>query len=112
MVEDELASSIDLAPTLLKARGLPPAANMSGIDLLDESAVKARSTIFGECFTHTAVDLSKPASSLRWRWVISGRWKLMSPDPHNEPKRHAELYDLLDDPTEQKDLSETQPQRV
>jgi uncharacterized sulfatase len=112
MEEQELASSIDLAPTLLKARGLPPAATMSGIDLLDEAAVKARSTIFGECFTHTAVDLSKPASSLRWRWLIAGRWKLMVPDATNEPKRHAELYDVIADPTEQKDLAASEPQRV
>jgi uncharacterized sulfatase len=112
MVEDELASSIDLAPTLLKASGLPPAANMSGIDLLDESKVKARTTLFGECFTHTAVDLSKPVSSLRWRWVISGNWKLMTPDAHNEPGAKPQLYDLQADPTEEKDLAASEPQRV
>jgi uncharacterized sulfatase len=112
MEEEELASSIDLAPTLLNARGLPPAAGMSGIDLLNESAVKARSTIFAECFTHNAVDLSKPASSLRWRCVINGRWKLMVPDATNEPKRHPELYDVIADPFEQKDLAASEPQRA
>jgi uncharacterized sulfatase len=112
MVEDEPAISIDLAPTILKACNLPPVPNTQGIDLLDESAVKGRSTIFGECFVHQAVDLSKPASSLRWRWVISGTWKLMTPDATNEPGAKAQLYDLKADPTEDKDFAASDPQRV
>jgi uncharacterized sulfatase len=112
MVEDQLASSIDLAPTLLHACGIAPVAGMSGIDLLDEPAAEKRRTLFGECCTHNAVDLNRPASSLRWRWVISGNWKLMTPDPKNEPDARAQLFNVGEDPTEQTDLAAGEPRRV
>jgi arylsulfatase A-like enzyme len=111
-MSESLASSIDLAPTLLKAVGTEPASAMPGINLLDEAAVKGRSTLFGECFTHDAVDLQRPASSLRWRWAIDGNWKLIAPDAKNEPGGKPELYDLSNDPHEKTNLTEKDPQRV
>jgi uncharacterized sulfatase len=112
MEEQALASSIDLAPTLLKACGLPREENQGGIDLLDDAALKSRPALFGECFTHTAVDLTNPASSLRWRWVISGSWKLIVPDARNEASANPELYDLNTDVHEQTNLAAREPQRV
>jgi uncharacterized sulfatase len=109
---EELATSIDLAPTLLKAVGLEPAAGMSGINLLDDAALKGRSTLFGECFTHTAVDLNDPSSSLRWRWVIDGQWKLIAPHVRNEPNAQPELYDLSSDPQEKTNLAVKESRRV
>jgi uncharacterized sulfatase len=53
----ELASSIDLAPTILTAAGLKPTAAMPGVNLLDADAVKARKAVFGEIFEHNAVDI-------------------------------------------------------
>ena len=44
-----------------------------GIDLLDAKAVAARKQIFGEIFTHNAVDVDVPASSLRFRWARDGK---------------------------------------
>jgi uncharacterized sulfatase len=111
-VSDELASSIDILPTLLAAQGMPPHSDMQGVNLLDAKAVAARHAIFGECFTHNAVDLGKPASSLRWRWVIDGNWKLMLPDAHNEPDARAELYDIVRDPYEKADLLGQKPEIV
>jgi uncharacterized sulfatase len=100
-----LASSIDIAPTLLKAAGLKPSREMEGINLLDERAVARRKAIYGECFTHNAVDLDKPAANLRWRWVIEGDWKLILPAPQNEPTGTAELYNLANDPREETNLA-------
>lgn len=108
----ELATSIDLAPTLLTAAGLKPPADMPGVNLLDEMAVKSRKAIFGECFTHNAIDLDNPAANLRWRWMIEGDWKLIVPDPVNEPEGNAELYNLADDPHELVDRSQKEGQRV
>ncbi len=85
---------------------------MQGINLLDESEVRARDAIFGECFTHNAVDIHNPASSLRWRWGIEGDWKLILPDPRNEPNAEVELYDLGDDPFEQSNLAAERPEKV
>ncbi len=109
---DELALSIDLAPTLFAAVGQQPTPAMQGINLLDEKAVRDRQTIFGECFTHNFNDLNRPAANLRWRWTIDGHWKLIVPDPANEPDAVVELYDLADDPHETKNLASDDPQRV
>jgi uncharacterized sulfatase len=84
---DALASSIDIMPTVLAACDVPAPAGLPGVDLLDDKAVAARRQIFGECFTHTLVDLDDPAKSLLWRWTIRDdeqtphqhRWKLIVP---------------------------------
>jgi arylsulfatase A-like enzyme len=111
-ISEALASSIDLMPTLLAALGQPRTGTMQGINLLDAPAVGSRKAIFGECFTHTAVDLNRPAASLRWRWTIEGTWKLMVPDATNEPGQRAQLYDLAKDPREETDLAGVRPEIV
>ena len=107
-----LASSIDLAPTLLKAAGVPVPASMSGLDLFDSAAVNGRDTIYGECFTHNSMDLNRPAASLRYRWLIEGDWKLIVPATRNEPTATVELYQLDADPTEMKNLAAGEKERV
>lgn len=102
---DDLAQSIDFVPTLLKAVGIEPTKAMPGINLLDEAAVTARKTLYGECFTHNFVDLNVPASSLKWRWIVDGHDKLIVPDKANQPNDVVELYDLQSDPTEEKNLA-------
>ncbi len=97
---EELASSLDIAPTLLAAAELKPDEDMPGLNLLEEDAIKARKAIFGECFTHNAVDIHDPASSLRYRWMIEGSWKLIVPAARNEATGKPELYDLARDPDE------------
>jgi uncharacterized sulfatase len=109
---DALASSIDVAPTILAAAGLKPEREMPGINLLDEHAVRSRPALFGEIFTHNAVDLDRPASSLRFRWVIAGDWKLIVPARKNEPDAEVELFDLAHDPHETTNLAEREPGRV
>ncbi|MBM4154736.1 MAG: sulfatase [Lentisphaerae bacterium] len=108
----EKAMSIDLMPTVLAALGLPKDAAMQGVNLLDEAAVKGREAIFGECFTHNAVDLDRPAANLRWRWAIEGDWKLIVPAPQNEADGVIELYNLAKDPHETENLAAAEPARV
>ena len=109
---DALASSLDIAPTLLAAAKLRPTPQMSGINLLDAQSVAARKAIFGECFTQDSVDPNNPAASLRWRWMIDGNWKLIVPDPHNRPKDKVELYDLVADPYEEHNLAASRSEIV
>jgi uncharacterized sulfatase len=97
--------SLDLAPTILAAAGIKPAPEMPGVDLRDEAAVARRKVIFGEIFTHNAVDIHHPASSLRYRWALEGDWKLILPDARNTPGGSAELYDLTSDPFETRNLA-------
>lgn len=107
-----LASSLDIAPTLLRAAGQTPPASMTGLNLLDESAVAARKTVYGECFTHNAVDIDRPSTSLRWRWLVNDGWKLIVPAAQNEPNASIELYRLDADPHETKNLAKEEAARV
>jgi uncharacterized sulfatase len=100
-----LASSIDLAPTLLNAAGLKPTPAMKGIDLLDRHALSQRKAVFGEVFLHTAVDLEKPKPNLRYRWIVKDRWKLIIPNADVEPHQRMELFDLSNDPHEARNLA-------
>lgn len=110
---DTPVSSIDIAPTVLQACGVAAPAGLTGLNLTDEQAIKNRPAIHGEVFTHNAVDVAEPASSLRFRWTLAeGRWKLLVPDPANEPTARVELFDVVADPDESTDLSARFPERV
>jgi uncharacterized sulfatase len=108
----QLASSLDLAPTLLAATGTPAPNDLPGINLLDDNAVAQRRVLFGECFTHNAIDLDRPDASLRWRWMIDGERKLIVPAPWNETNDVVQLFDLARDPDEWVNLAESDPARV
>lgn len=109
---DKPVMSIDIAPTILAAVGAKVTEDMQGINLLDEQAVDQRKAIFGECFTHNAMDIDHPSANLRWRWVIQNDMKLIVPAPQNEAKGLAELYEIAKDPFEQSDLRLAQPRVV
>jgi arylsulfatase A-like enzyme len=109
---DALASSVDIAPTLLKACGVKTDAAMTGLDLLNAAKVAERKQIYGGIFTHNAVDVEDPSSSIRFRWTRHDNWKLVVPTAANEPDGEVELYDLAADPTETKNLASAQTDRV
>jgi uncharacterized sulfatase len=105
MNETHLASSIDFVPTMLAAAGLEPTLEMQGINLLDETAVTQRDHIFGEILEHDIQHMTDPVPSLRFRWVIENQWKLIVPHAGREPKAPVELFDVLADPHEKKNLA-------
>jgi len=105
---DTPVSSIDFFPTLLKLAGVS-VPKSPGIDLTDEAAVAARKTIYGECFLHNFVNMDNPASSLKWRWILENNKKLIVPAIVNESSE-LELYDVLADPMETKNLAGEQPE--
>jgi uncharacterized sulfatase len=109
---EQLASSIDIAPTLLAAAGLRPTDQMQGVNLLDAAAVSRRRSVFGECFAHDAVDTQRPASSLRWRWIVEDDWRLVVPHAPNLPNESVGLFHLAHDPREEKNLAEAERHRV
>ena len=107
-----LASSIDLVPTVLAATGIAIPENLSGINLLDEKAVEKRQAIFGEILEHDIVDMTDPIASLRYRWVINGDWKLIVPHKPQVPDGKLELFNLSEDPHENDNLAKENPDVV
>jgi uncharacterized sulfatase len=113
--DDTLVSSIDLAPTILAACGLPATKEMPGLSLLPEARAKLeeRDFLYGEIFEHDVPDIDRPAAGLMYRWCIGARGPLknekliLSADDQT-----SELYDLKLDPAEDNDLAAKQPAKV
>jgi uncharacterized sulfatase len=103
----DLASTIDLAPTILRAAGLPPDPRMTGLDLLAPGPLR-RDAVYGDLYVHTAVDVDRPSLNLTHRWVRKGDWKLILPKDASAP----ELYDVARDPHEERNLAAAEPARV
>lgn len=112
MDQETLVSSVDLAPTILRACGVEPPSNLPGVNLLDLQALAARLRIFGEAYAHNVADVEHPARSLEFQWVIEGGWKLILPTARIKDPPRPELYHLWDDPYEERDLAAELPERV
>jgi uncharacterized sulfatase len=111
-MSDRPVLSLDIAPTILAAVGLKPTPQMQGVNLLDDAAVENRRAIFGEVFEHNAVDIQRPASSLRYRWVIADDWKLIQPAARNSADAEVKLFNLARDPGEGRNLAGDRPGKV
>lgn len=121
-----LAGSIDILPTLLKAAGITPPANLPGIDLLDSRALARRQALFGSLFVHTAVDVTGPLANLKYRYAVrEDGWKLILPFVPNRDRAlmidartadwmrfEPELYNVLTDPREEKNRAAERPDIV
>jgi uncharacterized sulfatase len=120
----ELVSSIDLVPTILAAAGARTAGDLPGLNLLPdlETGKKIdRDAIFGEGFAHDIADIDKPEASLLYRWCIEGKWKLLLTydgevnryqSTHPRTEKGPQLFDLLADPSEEKNLAADHPDVV
>ena len=99
-VRTDLARSLDIAPTLLGAAAVTPAATFQGIDL----------------FTGTVTEPLLAEEDLEGNKITSlrsGDWKLIAANPGN-PRGLAphELYDLASDPGERANVAADQSGRV
>jgi arylsulfatase A-like enzyme len=120
----ELVSSIDLVPTMLAAAGARIPDDLPGLNLLDplvQGTGIERDTIFGEGFAHDIADIARPEASLLYRWCIEGRWKLLLTydgevnryaSTHPRTERRPQLFDLLADPHEEKNVAGEHPETV
>ncbi|MBT8044591.1 MAG: sulfatase [Verrucomicrobiae bacterium] len=120
-------SSIDIAPTILKIAGADVPKTMTGIDLRDTAALKKRNTVFGADHSHNIAGVDKRAANLESRYIVHGDWKLIIhnhnnfPAPQygnirngkkNNPDGKPELYNLIDDPHELKNLADKHLEKV
>ena len=123
-VREELASSIDIYPTMLSMAGVKVADDLPGLDLtknLTEGTLIDRDTIFGEGFAHDIADVEKPEASLLYRWCIEGKWKLLLTydgevnrytSSHPRTEKRPQLFDLEKDPSEEANLAGENPEVV
>lgn len=108
----DLASTVDLAPTVLTAVEAQVPKTMSGVSLLDAASGKGaleRGAVFGEIYVHTAVKLEDPRANLTHRWVREGDWKLILPI---KGEAKPELFNLKDDPHEKQNLAASKSEEV
>lgn len=120
----ELASSIDIVPTILSATGADIPQGLPGLDLmpaLTSGDAIDRDTIFGEGFAHDIADIENPEASLLYRWVIHKQWKLLLTydgevnrykSTHPRDERGPQLFDLIADTAEEKNLADSNPDVV
>jgi uncharacterized sulfatase len=121
---NDVVSSIDLFPTVLAATGARVPDGLPGLNLMDslkeEKPVK-RKGIFGETFAHDVTDVENPEASLVFRWTIEGKWKLLLTydgevnrykSTHPRTEKRPQLFNLLKDPKEEKNLAEHNPEVV
>ncbi len=108
MDHSTLVSSIDLAPTILKVCGVKVPPSMTGLDLRDTAALKKRNTIYGYDGHHDMISASDRTGNLESRYIVQGNSKLIL-YADDSP---TELYHILKDPFEKKNLAEKQPKKV
>jgi len=107
-----LASSIDLLPTILAATEIEAPKSLPGINLMDQQAVEKRTAIFGEILEHDIQHMTDPIASLRYRWVIDQKWKLIVPHKKQVPDGAVELFAIVDDPNELENVADQNPEVV
>ncbi|MGB7324079.1 MAG: sulfatase-like hydrolase/transferase [Rubripirellula sp.] len=117
----ELATSLDIAPTMLAAAGQAIPDDLPGLNLLpnlESGAAITRKRIFGESFAHDIADVENPEASLLFRWVIEGKWKLLLTydgetnrytSTHPRTEKGPQLFDLIADPAEETNLANDNP---
>lgn len=111
---DDLASAIDLYPTILKACGVEVNKKLPGIDLLDETKRKERKIIFGAAYSIHNMTVGNPAETRQYRWAITRQWKYLLRDQgldttryvyvHEWDKVKERLFDLQKDPGEKNNV--------
>ena len=122
---EQLCSSVDIVPTLLAAAGTPAPSNLPGYNLLPvlkSGRPTPRDIVLGETYAHDIPNLEKPEDSLVYRWAIAGRWKLLLTYDGTVSNRYAsanpraenrpQLFDLLADPHEDRNLAAQNPEVV
>jgi arylsulfatase A-like enzyme len=118
---NQLCSSVDIVPTILHAAGVDIPIDLPGYDLMPcliSGDPTPRQDVFGEAFSHDIVDIDRPETTLLYRWVIEDRWKLIlsydglagrSARYHSRDDMRPQLYDLLSDPMETKNVATDHP---
>lgn len=136
IVREEMVSNVDVVPTLLDLLDLPVPSNLHGrsfAGLLTGGGYQPREDIFAEKTYHTYYDPMRAIRTCRWKLIANfenAPWQETSPDYGNNAKSYVEvsqtlnvpyaiqyhppfeLYDLQNDPLEQRNLAEEPEHRA
>ena len=117
-----LAHAIDLFPTIAAAAGLEAPENLTGVNLLEERALKNRKTVYGVSNSIHNMTPENPDGTLQYLWCVEGDWKLMLRYAGEDTTKYknihiwdtapVRLYNLKDDPHETSDLAAAHPEIV
>jgi len=103
-----MASNLDVAPTILRACGIEPPAEMKGLDLRKPEALKKRDRIFVDVYEHDSnLDKRDDMKDGLKAWVVIDGWDKLIMRPNQK-----ELYDLKNDPDDRTDLASSNPEKV
>jgi arylsulfatase A-like enzyme len=118
----DLASALDVFPTILHACGIQPPDRLPGINLLDDTARQSRDAVFGASYSIHNMTPGDPVRTLQYRWCIERDWKLLlrhyGSDTTNYRSVHqwdtvpVRLYDLGRDSDEHTNLADDHPDVV
>jgi arylsulfatase A-like enzyme len=112
--DQNMASAIDLFPTVCSIVGIDEPEDLPGINLLDPAARTYRKTIFG--VTHAIHNMTpgNPDGTLQYLWAINGDDKVILryngenktayANIHDWDRIGVKMYNLKDDPYEQNEL--------
>ena len=111
---DDLASAIDLFPTIMNLCSLKTPQGLPGINLLNEELRKNRKVIFGAAYSIHNMTVGNPIDTLQYRWAITKKWKYLVRTHGKDTTKYKyvhewdtvpeRLYDLQKDPGELKNL--------
>jgi arylsulfatase A-like enzyme len=118
----DLAHAIDIFPTIAAATGLKAPESLLGINLLDDQARTNRKAVFGVTNSIHNMTPGNPDDTLQYLWCVEGDWKLLLRYPGKDTTRYknvhtwdkalTRLYNVQDDPHEEKDLAASQTEIV
>ena len=123
--KENLVSNVDIVPTILGLLGLEKG-DLPGINVLDESALNERKTIFAEAYNHDITNVEVPTESILYKIAIEKDWKIILPNNEmvkQEATTEKEyyngyyskaplLFNLLSDATETTNLATQNPAEV
>ena len=113
---NDLASSIDLMPTILAGCNIHPPEHLPGINLLNDSERGGRHAVFGGAWSIHNMKIGSPTATLQYRYCVTRAWKLLTRHPGKDTTRYKtihqwdrephRLYDLSEDPLEANNVAE------
>ncbi|MEM6378698.1 MAG: sulfatase-like hydrolase/transferase, partial [Bacteroidota bacterium] len=80
MDEENVVSNIDIVPTVHRLLDLDKG-GLPGIDILDQTDVEQRKTVFAEAYHHDIRNLDDPTETLQYKIAVEKQWKLLLPNP-------------------------------